>query len=140
LSLFIGTARADNSATPPLPTAAALAEAAAKRFPQPVRVGDLLKRRVLQPAATQPTLGWVHEVVKQPDGTIAIVVDYGGVLGLMSRPIAVPADGMTLLGVDLEVVAFSPEQLDGFKTFDAAGATPLEPDATIRMGLSRPSH
>jgi len=125
-----------------------LAEAAARRFPQPVRVGDLLMRQVLQPLPSQPTLGWVRNVVKRSDGTIDVVVDYGGVLGplgrpaanLLTRPIAVPVDAMVLLGQYVEIVDFTPDQLKRFKTFDGAGATPLPPDSIIRVGLARPSH
>jgi hypothetical protein len=124
----------------PAPAGMSLAEAAARRFPQPVRVGDLLGRQVLQPLESQPTLGWVHAVVKQPDGTIDVIVDYGGLFGFFSRPIAVPVDGMTLLGHYMEIVDFTPKQLSGFKTFTGGGAAPLPPDSIIRVGLARPSH
>ncbi len=124
----------------PAPDGMSLAEAAARRFPQPVRVGDLLKRQVLRPVESQPTLGWVHDVVKRTDGSIEVVVDYGGVFGLFARPIAVPVEAMVLLGQYMEIVDFTPDQLKQFKTFDGAGTTPLLPDSVIRVGLARPSH
>ncbi len=124
----------------PAPPGMSLAEAAARRFPQPVRVGDLLKRQVLRPMESQPTLGWVHDVVKRTDGSIEIVVDYGGVFGLFARPIAVPVEAMVLLGQYMEIVDFTPDQLKQFKTFDGAGTAPLPPDSVIRVGLARPSH
>lgn len=117
-----------------------LAEAAERRFPQPVRVGDLVGRRVLQPLESQPTLGWVHAVVKQPDGSIDVIVDYGGTFGFFARPIAVPVDAMALLGQYMEVLDFTPQQLNQFKTFDRSDASPLPADDTIRVGLARPSH
>jgi hypothetical protein len=124
----------------PAPPGMSLAEAAAKRFPQPVRVGDLLGRQVLRPVESQPTLGWVKSVVRQADGTIDVVVDYDGWLRFLNRPIAVPVDAMVLLGQYMEIVDFTPKQLDRFKTFDGVGATPLPPDSIIRVGLARPSH
>ena len=124
----------------PAPAAMSLAEAASKRFPQPVRVGDLLTRTVLQPLESQPTLGRVAGVVKQADGTIDMVVNYDVLLGVFTRPIAVPVDGMALLGQYVEIVDFTPKQLDQFKTFDAAGTTSLPPDSIIKVGLARPSH
>ena len=124
----------------PAPPGMGLAEAAARRFPQPVHVGDLLQRRVLQPVESKITLGRVRDVVKQADGTLAVVVAYGGVLGVGARPIAVPVDAMVLLGEYMEIVDFTPKQLDGFKTFDAAGTTTLPPGAVIQVGLARPSH
>lgn len=125
----------------PAPAGMGLAQAAARRFPQPVRVGDLLRRRVLRPLESQPTLGWVRDVVKRTeDGRIDVVVDYGGVLGLFARPIAVPVDAMALLGQHMEIVDFTPDQLEKFETFNGSGTAPLPPDSTIRVGLARPSH
>jgi hypothetical protein len=128
------------AAQQPAPSAASLAEAAARRFPQPVRVGDLLHRQVLQPLESQPTLGWVRNVVKQPDGSLAVVIDYGGYYGLFSRPIAVPVDGMALFGRYMDIVGFTPDELQQFKTFDPAGTTALSADSIIKVGLARPSH
>jgi hypothetical protein len=69
-----------------------------------------------------------------------VVVNFGGFLGFGSRPIAVPVDAMVLLGQDMEVVAFAPEQLRQFPTFSPAGTTPIEGDAFIKVGLAKPSH
>ena len=124
----------------PAPAGMSLAEAASKRFPQPVRVGDLLKRTVLQPLESQPTLGRVDDVVKQADGTIDVVVEYDVLLGVFTRPIAVPVDAMVLLGQYMEIVDFTPKQLNQFRTFNPAGTTKLPPDSIIRVGLARPSH
>ena len=124
----------------PAPVGMSLADAAARRFPQPVRVGDLLRRQVLQPIESQPTLGWVRDIVQQADGSIDVVVDHGGAFGLFTRPIAVPVDAMALLGQYMEIIDFTPGQLARFKTFDGAGATALPPDSVIRVGLARPSH
>ena len=83
-----------------------LAESAAMRFPQPVRVGDLLGREVLRPVESQNVLGRVRRVVRDRNGQIMVVIDFGGFLGFGSRPIAVPKDAMVLLGQDMEIVAF----------------------------------
>ncbi len=123
-----------------LPDAQDLAESAAKRFPQPVRVGDLRDRWVLEPVESQPTLGRVHDVVKEADGTIAVIIDYGGFLGFHSRQIAVPVNAMVLLGHAMEVVDYDTEQLKKFPTFNPVGTKPLPPGAIIRVGLARPSH
>lgn len=124
----------------PAPKGMSLAEAAARRFPQPVRVGDLLQRQVLQPLESRPTLGRVRDVVRRADGTLHVVVDYGGLFGFFARPIAVPVEAMVLLGPDMEILDFTPEQLQQFATFEGAGTTPLPPDSIIRVGLARPSH
>jgi hypothetical protein len=124
----------------PAPPGTDLAAFAARRFPQPVRVGELLDRRVLQPLESRPVLGHVKGVVKSQDGTTEIVVNYGGFLGFGARLIAVPAIAMVLLGNELEILDFTPEQLDGFPTFDPAGAVAVAADQEIRIGLAHPSH
>ncbi len=114
-------------------------EAAGRRFPQPVRVGDLLGRTVLQPLESQPVLGRVERLVRRGDGRVDVVIRYGGVLGLGSRPIAVPLAATAVLGEYLEVVDDTPDQLDRFPT-DAGTAAALAPDEVVRVGLARPSH
>jgi len=128
------------SAQQPAPPGMSLATAAAKRFPQPVRVADLIGRTVLQPLESQPVLGRVRQVVRTTDGVVEIVIDYGARLGVGGRLIAVPVDAMTLLGAEMEVVDFTPKQLSDFPPFDGAQSTSITPDNSIRVGLARPSH
>ena len=124
----------------PKPSGMSPSEAAKKRFPQPVNVGALRGRTVLEPLESQPRLGRVNEIVRQPDGAIKVVIDYGGFFGIGSRPIAVPVEAMVLLGDYMEVVDFKPDQLATFPTFDGKGVTPLPGDEVIEVGLARPSH
>ncbi|GAB0117831.1 hypothetical protein [Acidisoma sp. 7E03] len=124
----------------PPPTGMSLAQSAAMRFPQPVRVGDLRQRLVLRPVEAQTILGRVRSVVRAADGDILVVMTYGGFMGFGGRPIAVPVDAMVLLGEDMEVVAFTPAQLATFPRFTDTGTTPLPDDATIKVGLAKPSH
>ena len=131
------------SATPggmPPPPGMSLAESTAMRFPQPVRVGDLLGREVLRPVESQDVLGRVRRVVRDRNGQIMVVINFGGFFGLGSRPIAVPVDAMVLLGQDMEIVAFTPKQLRQFPTFSLSGTTDVADDAIIKVGLAKPSH
>jgi hypothetical protein len=124
----------------PPPPGMSLAGSAAMRFPQPVRVGDLLGREVLRPVESQDVLGRVRRLVRDGDGQIMVVVDFGGFLGFGRRPIAVPVNGMVLLGQDMEIVAFTPEQLRLFPTFSPSGTTDVANDTIIKVGLAKPSH
>ncbi len=125
----------------PPPPGMSLADSAAMRFPQPVRVGDLLHRDVLQPVASQRFLGRVAQIVRARDGTVEVVIDYGGFLGFGGRPIAVPVDAMVLLGQVMEIVAYTPKQLQAFPTFAAGNDTaPVPADSVIKIGLAKPSH
>ncbi len=124
----------------PPPAGMSLADSAAMRFPQPVRVGDLLGREVLRPVESQDVLGRVRRLVRDGNGQIMVVVEFGGFLGFGSRPIAVPVDAMVLLGQDMEIVAFTPEQLQQFPSFSPSGTTDLAGDTIIKVGLAKPSH
>ena len=117
-----------------------LAEKAADRFPQPVVVRTLIHHAVLQPLESQPILGHVEKIVQAPDKTIYVIVDYGGFFGFGARPIAVPLDAMVVSGQYMDIVEFTPGQLDKFPTYRDGGDTPLALDASIRVPLAKPSH
>jgi hypothetical protein len=113
---------------------------AAMRFPQPVRVGDLLRRDVIQPVESQNFLGTEQQIVRNPDGALAVIINLGGFLGFGSRSMSVPVDTLVLLGQVVEVDAFTPAQLRQLQTFSPGTAVPLPPDAVIKFGLAKPSH
>ena len=139
-SLLVGSARADDDDKDDNGKPETLAEKAADRFPQPVVVGTLIHHAVLQPLESQPILGHVKQIVRAADGTIKVVVDYGGFFGFGARPIAVPVDAMVVSGQFMEIVEFTPDQLDKFPTYKDGTDTPLAPDATVRVPLAKPSH
>ena len=113
---------------------------AARRFPQPIAAGELVGRTVLQPLESQPVLGTVKAIVQGPDGMVEAVLRFGGVLGIGGRLIAVPLEAMTLLGEQMEVVDFTPQQLGHFPSFDLASAEKVSPQTVLHVGLSKPSH
>jgi len=117
-----------------------LSEAAARRYPQPVRVGDLIRRQVLRPIEQQNVLGRVAGVVRRQDGAVLIVVETGGVLGFNTRPVAVPVEAVALLGEYVALMGLTPGQLGALPLFDPAGTAPVPPDEMIRVGLVRPFH
>jgi len=110
------------------------------RFPQSVRAGDLLGKQVLRPVESQDVLGYVRRLVRDHDDQIMVVVKFGGFLGFGARPIAVPVDAMVLLGQDMEIVAYTPDQLRQFPTFSDPSSTDVESDTIIKVGLAKPSH
>ena len=141
LALAPAVAEAQATAPPaPVPAAPTPAERAAKRFPQPVRVGDLIGRQVLRPTETQSVLGRVAAITRRADGGIDVVVRFGGVLGLGTRLIAVPVEAVALLGEHVVAMDLTPEALQALPTVDGRGAGPLAPDEFIRVGLTKPSH
>ncbi len=120
-----------------LPGQAELAAQAARRFPQPVRVGDLLHRLVLKPVESQDVIGRVERVLRGPDGAIRVVISFGGLFGVGTRPVGVPVEAMVLLGQAMEVVGLTPPQL---RALPPPEGVALPADAVIAVGLAKPSH
>ncbi|GAC1347319.1 MAG: hypothetical protein NVSMB18_31950 [Acetobacteraceae bacterium] len=121
------------------PDRATLARAAAQRFPQSVRVGDLIGRQLLQPLESQPVLGRVAGVRRQADGGVDVVVRTGGVLGFGAREVAVPVEAVALLGEHVALMGLTPAELAGLPTLTVA-EMPLGAGDLIRVGLVRPFH
>lgn len=111
--------------------------AAARRFPQTVRVGDLANRLVLEPSNHQSVLGRVDGVSRDATGRLYLVMRYGGVLGFGTRKIAVPLEATTLLGQFVQVVDVPQAELAAMPAFDAAAASVLGGDEVVRMGINR---
>jgi PRC-barrel domain len=70
-----------------------------RRFPQPVRVGDLIGLPVLDDNSR--TLGYVRAVMRTPQNKIELIVDYDGWFGWDARPVAVPIELIGIQGRQL---------------------------------------
>lgn len=116
------------------------ADREARRFPQPVRVGDLVDRRVLEPKESQPVLGRVTGLVRGPDGAASVVVSLDRWFGLRGRSVAVPVTAVALLGEHVALVDLTPDQLRALPDIDTASLRGIPAEDTIRIGLARPFH
>ena len=106
-----------------------------KRFPQPVRVGDLIGLPMLDDQAS--TLGTVRQVVRTADGKVQLIVSYSRWWGWFGRPVAVPLEVVGIQGRELVSLDMSPDEYAKAPTWHDTAATPLPPDATIRIALAR---
>jgi hypothetical protein len=107
----------------------------ARRFPQPVRVGDLIGLRVLDDSAS--TIGFVREVVRTAQDDIDLIVSYGGWFGWGARPVAVPIEVVVIAGRHLSSLDMPRSDYAAAPTWLAADATPLPDDASIQIALGR---
>ena len=106
------------------------------RFPQPVRVGDLIGLPVLDDNAR--TLGYVSKIVRTNQDKIELIVDYRGFFGWRSRPIAVPLEVVGIAGPsDLASLDMPRMEYRSAPTWQNAGAQALPADAMIKIALSR---
>ena len=95
-----------------------------RRFPQKVKVGDLIGLPVLDD--NDVTLGRVQRVVHTPEGKIKLIVGYSKWFGWFGRPVAVPIEVVAILG--------PPDRLPGH----AAGRVRSGADLDRRQGYADP--
>lgn len=107
----------------------------ARRFPQPVRVGDLIGLPVLDSGAS--TIGHVEHVVRTPQDKIALIVSYDGWFGWRKRPVAVPIEVVGIEGRQIASIDMPPSEYAAAPTWQSADAMVLPDDATIRIALAR---
>jgi hypothetical protein len=106
-----------------------------RRFPQPVRVGDLIGLPVLDD--NDSTLGFVRQVVRTPQGKIELVVSYSRWFGWFGRPVAVPLAAVAILGRQLASLDMPPSEYAAAPTWQDTAGTVLPRDATVRVALGR---
>jgi hypothetical protein len=108
------------------------------RYPQPVRVGDLIGLPLLD--ASHSTLGYVSQVVRSDDGGIELIVAYGGFLerlGGNTRPVAVPIEVVGIRGRELASLDMPRTEYATVPTWRRTDAAVLPPDATVQVALCR---
>ena len=106
-----------------------------KRFPQPVRVGDLIGLPLLDDRTS--TLGTVRRVVRTTDGKVQLIVSYSRWWGWFGHPVAVPLEVVGIAGRELISLDMDPDEYADAPTWHDASATALSPDDTIRVALAR---
>jgi hypothetical protein len=106
-----------------------------KRFPQPVRVGDLIGLPVLDEQMS--TLGTVRQVIRNAQGQIEFIVSYSPWWGWFGRPVAVPLEVVGIEGRMLVSLDMDPDEYAKAPTWHDPSAMALPADATVRVALGR---
>jgi hypothetical protein len=120
-----------DDASKPMP----MQERMQRRFPQPVRVGDLIGLRVLDDGDS--TIGFVRQVVRTAQNKIELIVAYGGWFGWGARLVAVPIEVVGIEGRQLASLDMPRNEYATAPTWRATDATVLPHEATIRVALAR---
>jgi hypothetical protein len=107
------------------------------RYPQPVRVGDLIGLPLLDDSAS--TLGCVREVVRTKENQIELIVAYDGFLGWGTRPVAVPIEVVGIAGRHLTSLDMPRTEYATAPTWMPAdaGAQSIPDNTIIKIALSR---
>jgi hypothetical protein len=106
------------------------------RFPQKVKVGDLIGLPVLDD--NDVTLGRVTQVVRSPEGKIKLIVSYSRWFGWFGRPVGVPIEVVAILAKQIASLDMKPPEYDAAPTWSpASGDHPIAWGETIRIALTR---
>ena len=115
-----------------------------RRFPQPIRVGDLVGLPVLD--GQDSTIGFIRQVVRASDGKIQLVVPYGRWFGWVAlggpfdryrRLVGVPLERVAILGRQVAALDMPREDFDNAPVFDARSYATLAHDDVIKIALTR---
>jgi hypothetical protein len=106
-----------------------------RRFPQPVRVGDLIGLPLLD--WDDSTLGYVRHVVRTPEGKIQLIVNQGRLFGWGGRLVQVPIEAVAILARQLDLLDISVEEFRAAPAWSAATTQPIPSDDMIKIALSR---
>jgi hypothetical protein len=122
-------------AQPPAPAELSPVQKMQRRYPQPVKVGDVIGLPVLD--FKDRTLGHVESVVRTADGKILLIVPYGGFLGWGRRPVAVPIEVVAIAGRRIAALDMTRAEFDAAPAWDGTQSRSLPKAETIRIGLYR---
>jgi PRC-barrel domain len=125
------------SANPPqtVPQDESLEAKMARRFPQKVKVGDLIGLPVLDD--DDVTLGHVRQVARSPQGKIKLIVGYSRWFGWFGRPVAVPIEAVAILAKQIASLEMPPAEYEQAPTWMADPDRPLAESEIIRIALTR---
>jgi hypothetical protein len=108
----------------------------AHRFPQKVKVGDLIGLPVLD--ENDVTLGRVTQVVRSPEGKIKLIVSYSRWFGWFGRPVGVPIEVVAILAKQIASLDMEPPEYEAAPTWSpASGDRPVASGEIIRIALTR---
>jgi hypothetical protein len=106
---------------------------AAQRFPQPVRVSDLVGRPVLDENSS--IMGYVRAVVRTTEGKVQLLMPLGGLFGLGTRLVPIPVESVAMLGAQVAVVDMPPHRFNKTPTWYGSNSEPLAAAEIVHVGV-----
>jgi hypothetical protein len=105
------------------------------RFPQNVRVGDLIGIPVQD--EDDRILGYVADVVRKPDGRIVLVMPEGAWLWHSGRPVPIPIETVAILARHINLLDIPREDVPKLPTWDTAEGASIDRNDHIRIAIGR---
>ena len=104
-----------------------------RRYPQPIKVGDLIGLPVLDD--DDCTLGRVKSVVRTANGKIQLIVPHGGFLGWRQRLVAVPIEVVAIAGRQLAALDMTRAEFEAAPAWSDPQSRPIPASDIIRIAL-----
>jgi hypothetical protein len=105
------------------------------RFPQKVRVGDLIGIPIQD--YDDRILGYVTDVVRKPNGKIVLVMPEGGWLWRRGRPVPIPIETVAILARHINLLDIPREDVPKLPAWDLAQGSPIDRNEIIRIAIGR---
>jgi hypothetical protein len=105
------------------------------RFPQKVRVGDLIGIPVQD--YDDRILGYVTDVARRPDGKIVLVMPEGAWIGRGGRPVPIPIETVAILARHLNLLDIPREDVPKLPTWDPVQGSSIDRNDIIRIAIGR---
>jgi hypothetical protein len=106
-----------------------------RRFPQKVKVGDLIGPPMLDD--NDVTLGRVLRVVRTPENKIKLIVGYSRWFGWFGRPVAVPIEVVAILARQIASLDMPPSEYEEARTWTKGKDEPIPDSEIIRIAVTR---
>lgn len=106
-----------------------------RRFPQKVRVGDLVGLPIQD--YDDRILGYVEKVERTADGRVVLVMPFGGWFGYGGRPVGVPLETVAILARHLNVLDIPRANFPSLPTWKDGEGKAIPADDIIRIAISR---
>jgi len=110
-------------------------ERMAARFPQKVRVGDLIGIPVQD--YDDRILGYVTDVARTPEGKIVLVMPEGGWFGRRGRPLPIPIETVAILARHLNLLDIPRDDVPKLSTWNMADGRSIDRNEIIRIAIGR---
>ena len=106
-----------------------------RRFPQPVKVGDLIGLPLLD--GDDFTIGYVRHVVRTPEGKIHLIVNQGRLFGWGGHLVHVPIEAVAILARQINLLDISLEAFRAAPVWSVGASQPISTDEVIKIAISR---
>jgi hypothetical protein len=106
-----------------------------RRFPQPVRVGDLIGLPVID--ENHRTIGYARKVVRTAQNKVELIVDYDGWFGWKTHPVAVPIEVVGIQGRELASIDMPRSDYVTAPAWQQTDETAISDDDSVKIALSK---